>query len=118
MQYDTYGFRVPAVIVSPYGRPDFVLSDVFDHTSVLKLLQEKWNLPSLTHRDAAASSPLGALDLSARPAFLDPPQLPDPRLEWGTGSGPRGPVTLSACARSGVQGLKHNIQGRNPCHCK
>jgi phospholipase C len=84
LQYDTYGFRVPAVIVSPYGRPDFVLSDVFDHTSVLKLLQEKWNLPSLTHRDAAASSPLGALDLSAPPAFLDPPQLPDPRLEWGS----------------------------------
>jgi phospholipase C len=28
--YDTYGFRVPTVIVSPYVRPDFVLSDVFD----------------------------------------------------------------------------------------
>ena len=43
--YDTYGFRVPAVIVSPYARPDCVLSDVFDHASVLKLIEEKWNLP-------------------------------------------------------------------------
>jgi Phospholipase C len=68
--YDTYGFRVPAVILSPYARPDCVLSDVFDHTSVLKLIEEKWNLPALTRRDAAATAPLGALDLTAPPAFL------------------------------------------------
>ena len=82
--YDTYGFRVPAVIVSPYARPDCVLSDVFDHTSVLKLIEEKWNLPALTRRDAAATSPLGALDLTAPPAFLTPPELPAPALAWGT----------------------------------
>jgi len=74
--YQRYGFRVPAVIVSPYARPDFVLSEVLDHTSVLKLIEEKWNLPALTHRDAAAVSPLGALDLTAPPAFLKPPDLP------------------------------------------
>jgi phospholipase C len=74
--YDRYGFRVPAVIVSPYARPDFVLSDVLDHTSVLKLIEEKWNLPSLTRRDAAALSPLGALDLDGPPNFLTPPELP------------------------------------------
>ena len=82
--YDTYGFRVPAVIVSPYARPDCVLSDVFDHTSVLKLIEEKWNLPALTRRDAAALSPLGGLDLEAQPAFLTPPDLPAPALAWGT----------------------------------
>src|SRR5580692_3550831 len=82
--YDTYGFRVPAVIVSPRARPDCVLSDVFDHTSVLKLVEEKWNLPALTRRDAAATSPLGALDLTAPPAFLTPPRLPAPALAWGT----------------------------------
>ena len=82
--YDTYGFRVPAVILSPYARPDCVLSDVFDHTSVLKLIEEKWNLPALTRRDAAATSPLGALDLTAPPAFLTPPRLPAPALAWGT----------------------------------
>jgi phospholipase C len=82
--YDNYGFRVPAVIVSPYARPDCVLSDVYDHTSVLKLIEEKWNLPALTRRDAAATSPLGALDLAAPPAFLTPPDLPAPALAWGT----------------------------------
>jgi phospholipase C len=84
VRYDTYGFRVPAVIVSPYARPHCVLPDVFDHTSVLKLVQEKWNLPALTRRDAAAISPIGALDLSAPPAFLDPPPLPAPSLAWGS----------------------------------
>jgi phospholipase C len=82
--YDSYGFRVPAVIVSPYARPDCVVSEVFDHTSVLKLVEEKWNLPALTRRDAAATAPLGALDLTAPPAFLTPPELPKPALAWGT----------------------------------
>jgi phospholipase C len=81
--YDQYGFRVPAVIVSPYARPDYVCSEVLDHTSVLKLLQLKWNLPALTARDAAATPPLDALDLDAVPAFLTPPSLPEPALTWG-----------------------------------
>jgi phospholipase C len=72
--YDRYGYRVPAVIVSPYARKDCVLHDEFDHTSILKLIEEKWNLPPLTRRDAAATSPLGALDLDAPPAFLTPPR--------------------------------------------
>jgi phospholipase C len=82
--YDRYGFRVPAVIVSPYARPDHVCSDVLDHTSVLKLVEQKWNLPPLTARDAAATSPLSALDLDAPPAFLKPPSLPESGLKWGT----------------------------------
>jgi phospholipase C len=83
-RYDRYGFRVPAVIVSPYARPDYVCSEVLDHTSVLKLVEQKWNLPPLTARDAAASTPLGALDLTAPPAFLTPPSLPEPHLKWGS----------------------------------
>ncbi len=83
-QYDRYGFRVPAVIVSPYARPGFVCSEVLDHTSVLRLVEEKWNLPPLTARDAAARTPLSALDLDGAPAFLTPPSLPGPRLKWGS----------------------------------
>ncbi|HEY2550653.1 MAG TPA: alkaline phosphatase family protein [Streptosporangiaceae bacterium] len=82
--YDRYGFRVPAVIVSPYARPGHVCPEVFDHTSVLKLVEQKWNLPPLTARDAAAVSPLSALDLDGPPAFLNPPDLPEPALRWGS----------------------------------
>lgn len=84
LRYDRYGFRVPAVVVSPYARPDCVLPEVFDHTSVLKLVEEKWNLPALTRRDAAALSPISALDLTSPPAFLTPPVLPKPALTWGS----------------------------------
>jgi phospholipase C len=83
-RYDRYGFRVPAVIVSPYARPDYVCSEVLDHTSVLRLLEEKWNLPALTARDAAANTPLDALDFTSAPAFRKPPSLPEPSLEWDT----------------------------------
>jgi phospholipase C len=82
--YGQYGFRVPAVIVSPYARPGYVLESTLDHTSVLKLIEQKWNLPALTRRDAAAGSPLSALDLTAPPAFGVPPELPPPALRWGS----------------------------------
>ncbi|MGH3183167.1 MAG: alkaline phosphatase family protein [Streptosporangiaceae bacterium] len=82
--YTRYGFRVPAVIVSPYARPGYVCSKTLDHTSVLKLIEEKWNLPPLTRRDAAAESPLDAIDLAAEPAFAEPPTLPEPVLRWGS----------------------------------
>jgi phospholipase C len=83
-RYDRYGFRVPAVIVSPYARPGYVCSAILDHTSVLRLVEDKWNLPALTARDATANSPLDALDLISPPAFLEPPSLPEPSLRWGT----------------------------------
>ena len=83
-RYDRYGFRVPAVIVSPFARPDYVCTEVLDHTSVLKLVEQKWNLPALTARDAAARAPLDALDFTRPPAFLVPPSLPAPGLAWGS----------------------------------
>src|SRR5262249_45488481 len=76
--YDRYGFRVPTVIVSPFARPNYVSHVVFDHTSILKLIETKWNLPALTYRDANANDPLDPLDFESPPAFLEPPDLPEP----------------------------------------
>jgi phospholipase C len=80
--YDRLGFRVPAVIVSPYAKPEYVTSTVYDHTSILKLIERKWNLPPLTRRDAAANDPLDALDFQSPPHFLTPPPLPAPARPW------------------------------------
>lgn len=74
------GLRVPSVIVSPFsmGTPFHprVISTVFDHTSVLKLIEWRWNLRPLTTRDA--SGEIGnlatALDFASRPDHL--PALP------------------------------------------
>jgi phospholipase C len=51
------GFRVPTVVVSPFtrGKPAAprINSQLYDHTSVLKLIEWRYNLPPLTSRDAS-----------------------------------------------------------------
>ncbi len=77
-RFDRYGFRVPCVVVSPYARPNHVSHVVADHTSILKLVETKWNLPAMTYRDANASNLLDFVDLRSPPAFREPPALPAP----------------------------------------
>jgi phospholipase C len=72
--FDSYGPRVPAVIVSPWSRPHAVSNVVHDHTSILAFVEQKWNLPAMTHRDANAHSLLDFLDFR-KPRLLDPPTL-------------------------------------------
>jgi phospholipase C len=72
-----YGFRVPFALISPWARRDFVSHRVYDHTSILKLVETKWNLPALTYRDANAAPMLDMLDLR-RPSFAEPPRLAQP----------------------------------------
>jgi phospholipase C len=72
--YDTYGPRVPAVVVSPYSRPGKVSNVVCDHTSILATIEAKWNLPACTYRDANAATVASFLD-TRRPRLLDPPFL-------------------------------------------
>jgi phospholipase C len=72
-----YGFRVPAVVVSPWSRPAHVSSVIHDHTSILAMVERKWNLPALTNRDAAARDLMDFLDLSHR-SFAQPPALAQP----------------------------------------
>ncbi|HEY7946275.1 MAG TPA: alkaline phosphatase family protein [Acidimicrobiales bacterium] len=97
--FDLYGFRVPAGVISPYAKRDFVSHTIYDHTSILKTVETKWNLPALTRRDANASDVLDMIDLHAAPAFLSPPTLPDPANPAGsytclaTGPGPIPPAS-------------------------
>jgi phospholipase C len=68
-----YGFRVPSVVVSPYAKRDYVSHTVYDHTSILAMVERKWNLPALTYRDANANDLTDFLDVGAmkrgRPTF-------------------------------------------------
>ncbi|HET9105108.1 MAG TPA: alkaline phosphatase family protein [Solirubrobacteraceae bacterium] len=75
--YDCYGPRVPAIVVSPHSRPGGVTDVVHDHTSVLATIQAKWNLPSLTVRDANAETVMDFLDPSDA-ALLHPPPIASP----------------------------------------
>ena len=78
--YDYTGFRVPCCVVSAWSKKDYVSHEVFDHTSILKLVETKWNLPALTFRDANAHNMLDFFDLTAdKPPFADPPRLSSPK---------------------------------------
>jgi len=74
------GFRVPTVIASPFsvGSPLFprVNSTVFDHTSVLKFIEWRWNLKPLTARDACAEIGNLASVLDLANPRTKPPVLP------------------------------------------
>ena len=75
--YDVYGPRIPAVVMSPYARPNAVTNVVHDHTSVLATIEAKWNLPALTYRDANAATVRDFLD-PRHAAFLEPPAIAAP----------------------------------------
>jgi phospholipase C len=94
--FDRYGFRVPAAIISPYARKNYVSHVVHDHTSVLSLVEHKFNLPALTNRDGAADNLLDSLDLTGDPAFLHPPTLPAPR-----NPNPSDPIATAICTAPG-----------------
>ena len=72
--YDRYGFRVPAIVVSPWARAGYVSRQVQDHTSILAFLERKWNLPAMTYRDANAQ-PMTDYFNFKHAAFATPPKL-------------------------------------------
>ena len=55
------GFRVPCLLISPFARRSHVTRTVFDHTSVLKMIEWRWGLRPLTMRDASANNLAAAL---------------------------------------------------------
>ena len=75
--FGRYGFRVPCAVVSPWARRNYVSHRTFDHASICKLVETKWNLPAMTFRDANANNMLDMVDLK-RPAFIKPPKLAAP----------------------------------------
>jgi len=92
------GFRVPTLVVSPFSRGGYVNSDVFDHTSLLRLLESRFGVavPNLTSwrrktaGDLTSTLNLGAPDTSV-PALpsapIDSPALaaacPDNQSDLG-----------------------------------
>lgn len=47
------GYRVPLIVISPFAKKNYVSHTVADYTAWLKLVETRFNLPSLTKRDAA-----------------------------------------------------------------
>ena len=62
-----YGFRAPALLVSPYAKRGYVSHKTLDFTSILKFIEDNWGLKSLASRDRRAHSIADGFDFSAAP---------------------------------------------------
>jgi phospholipase C len=68
------GFRVPTILVSPFVKRGAVSSRIYDHASILRLIESRWSLQPLTIRDAQANNLADELDLQN-------PRLDAPAIE-------------------------------------
>ena len=105
--FDRFGVRVPAVLISPPVAPGTVYrvpagAAPLDHTSVLKTIEQRWNIPPLTKRDAAA------------PGFGDVLTLTTPRTD-DVLSGVTVPVSGSAGPSAGqlshLEAIRREVLG-------
>ncbi|HEX4014929.1 MAG TPA: alkaline phosphatase family protein [Candidatus Cybelea sp.] len=60
------GFRVPMLIVSPYVKPH-VVHTVYEFGSILRFIEDNWNLGTLGRNDAHATSIRNAFDYNMAP---------------------------------------------------
>jgi phospholipase C len=81
------GCRVPTILVSPFTRGNpakpTINSLLYDHTSVLKLIEWRWGLEPLTARDASNEIANLAYALNFKSPNLSVPSLPEiPEPSW------------------------------------
>lgn len=64
------GFRVPAIAMGPYAPKKIDSGGPYEHCSILKLIEWRWNLQPMTVRDKTANNIANALDFTTkRPPF-------------------------------------------------
>ncbi len=62
-----YGFRVPMIVISPYAKPAYTSHVTHDFGSILKFVEETFNLPSLGYADAPADDLADCFNFSQTP---------------------------------------------------
>ena len=66
-----FGFRVPCLVISPYALSNTIVRTQYDLTSILKLIETKFLLSSLSGRDNAANNMLDCFNFSQTPLPTD-----------------------------------------------
>jgi len=75
--YGLMGFRIPAVVVSPYVRRNHVEHSTYGFESILKMIEYRFGLGPLTHRDWLTNNVAHSFDWKSKPQLV-PPDLPRP----------------------------------------
>ena len=74
------GYRVPLIVISPFTKKHYVSHTPADYTAILKLIETRFGLPSLTKRDAAQMDMMEFFDFANAPWWTPPtppPQFTD-----------------------------------------
>jgi phospholipase C len=74
------GYRVPLIVISPFTKKHYVSHTPADYTAILKLIETRFGLPSLSKRDAAQMDMTEFFDFVNVPWWTPPtppPQLTD-----------------------------------------
>jgi phospholipase C len=58
------GTRVPAIIISPFAKKGFIDSTTYETVSILKFIEDRWEIQPMATRDAAANNLLNAFDFN------------------------------------------------------
>jgi phospholipase C len=69
IQVDQFGYgpRVPVILVSPYAKSGYIDHTVLDFTSILKFIEQNWNIAPLASRDTNANNFLTAFNFNQAP---------------------------------------------------
>ncbi len=76
--YDSVGFRVPLLVISPYAKHDHVSHVEYETASVLRFAEDLYGLPQLAAADRRANSPAGdCFDFNQQPRKFVPIKAPE-----------------------------------------
>ena len=73
--FENTGFRIPLIVVSPFTKKHYVSHTTADFTAILKLIETRFGLSSLTNRDAAQMDMTEFFDFT-NPPWMTPPTPP------------------------------------------
>ena len=109
--FDRSGYRVPAIVISPWVAEGQVFNQEHRHTSLITTLREQWNLGDpFTARDAAARTFSHAFTLEApRDPRSWPAPAPRPVPAFSEEDAALGKVA-SALGRTFLDGLRQHAQ--------
>ena len=69
--FNQYGFRVPFFVISPFAKRGYVSHVVTDHTSILRFVESRFDIPAMSRRDANAEPAYDMFDF-ANPDYSVP----------------------------------------------
>jgi phospholipase C len=79
-EFQQRGFRVPAMVIGPYAKQQYVSSVEYDHTSALKHLQNAFGLEPLNDRMNAANDLTDCIDMERLAAGNPAPPIELPKI--------------------------------------